>query len=213
MVSIKKIVNECEINEKRIRRVENESKMLHLNYLMIKLHIKKNVSEYAYLLDYDEFYRNKESLTPEEEIKFLGGQIKIAELQKDDDVQIYMTLKEEYDRLKQECKEYYQAINIDLRKRLRDTHLPNIFVYQGMFKNDSRLKLSRHIIIPNACEVYEQTPNTVIYPEGIIKSNREARHFYNRVSFKYLEELSKDYTYDPKVKRLGKVRIEEGKIY
>ncbi len=113
MVSIKKIVNECEINEKRIRRVKNESKMLHLNYLMIKLHIKKNVSEYAYLLDYDEFYRNKESLTPEEEIKFLGGQIKIAELQKDDDVQIYMTLKEEYDRLKQECKEYYQAINID----------------------------------------------------------------------------------------------------
>ena len=106
-----------------------------------------------------------------------------------------------------ESQEYYQTINTDFRDALSHIELPNIFLYQGVLDRNQKLKLSRHIILSDACEVYTETPNIVAYPNYEIRSRRNARKFYNQTSFKYLEQLSQDYDFDIKTKKLGKLEI------
>ena len=210
MKSIERVVLECDIAKKRERMIQNQKDMLMVKNMMSHLTLHKNVAQYAYCLDYDDYYRKKKELTPEEEKKCYEGRIQMALLVDDPHVTVYRELKDEYDRMERECREYYQTIQIPFREALKDTDLPNIFVYQGMLDRKSKLKLSRHIILGELHEAYKSTPSIVIYPVKDLYSKREFRHFYNHVSFKYLEQMSQDYRSDVKTKKLGKVIVRYG---
>ena len=97
-------------------------------------------------------------------------------------------------------------IVIDLREELSKHELPNIYVYQ----EDNHDPLFRHIIVPDRIVTASFTEDGMaIFPLYILDSNREFRHFYNKTSFKYLEELSIDRSYNLENKRFGKVIIKK----
>lgn len=204
--TVSDIIFECGIDEKRKRLEENQHIMLSLKKSMSDLTFFLPVARYAYLLDYDQYYRSKKDLTDEEMDKYLDGKVQMEALEGNVDVMLYKELLREYHEKERECREYFQTINIDFRKGLKEVSLPNIFVFVGNIPN-SDFKLSRHIISGNVHEAYIETPNTVIYPQKDFSSRRKARHFYNTVSFKYLEQLSQDEDFDCKIKRLGRVDI------
>lgn len=208
MDSIKRIVEDCGIDYKRKRLEDNKRNMLMIRNMMSKLCFHQEVARYAYDLDYEEYYAKKGKLTPEEDLKRFKGQVEMSLLEDEPNVKAYIELRDELLKMDRECRDYYRTINVDFREELRKTHLPNLFVYQGILDSNLNLKLSRHIIFGNVHEANQETPNMVIYPkEGDISSKRDARHFYSRVSFQYLEHVSQDYTFDPKVKKLGRVDI------
>ena len=107
-----------------------------------------------------------------------------------------------------ERSNYCKCINIDLRNDLRILDLPNIFVFQGYIDRFQKLKVARHIILGEAIQVYKDTPDTIIYPVTELVSKRKFRHFYNRTSFNYLEQLAIDESFDIKTKKLGRIIIK-----
>ena len=208
MNRIQSIVEDCGIDYKRKRLEDNKRNMLAIRHMMSKLCFHQEVARYAYDLDYEEYYAKKGKLTPEEDLKRFKGQVEMSLLEDEPNVKAYIDLRDELLRMDRECRDYYHTINVDFREELRKTHLPSLFVYQGVLDKDQNLKLSRHIIAGNVHEAYQETPCTVIYPKDFeISSKRDARHFYSRVSFQYLEQLSQDYDFDPKIKKLGRVDI------
>ena len=128
-------------------------------------------------------------------------------LEQDKNVLGYKILREEYARLERQNQEYYQAVNKDFPEALRETDLPNIFVYQGMIDRAGKVKLARHIILSDCCEAFTDTSDTIIYPTYEIRSKRNERKFYNPIRWRYLEQLSQDYDFDVKVKKLGNIEI------
>ncbi len=212
MTELKEVVDTCGIGFKRRLKRENERRILDIKYLMSELSVEHHiVSRYAYLLNNNEYYSKKKELTPEEEKEFYEGQVEMLLLENDLNVQIYNALREEILQCEKECKDYYKTINVDFREQLHTIDVPEIYVYQGVSKSDNKLKLSRHIMLGDVEESYYDTPNIVIYPIYDKRSNRATRHFYNDVSFKYLEQLSQDLDFNPKVKKLGRVNITGGK--
>ena len=116
-------------------------------------------------------------------------------LEDDPKVQEYLVLKEELDSLKHETIDYYKNIQINLKDSLEDEDI-DIYVYNG--------KVNRNIINK---EQLSNNAGTIIYPVKELNSKRKLRHFYNKKSFKYLEELTKDNNYSLDNKNLGRVKI------
>lgn len=213
MRTIQEVIQNSQVNELRLRRDENQKEMLSIKSTMSKLTFHLPVAKYAYCLDYQKYYESKKELTPKENKHYLECMMQMGVLESDPNVQTYIDLHAEYERLQEECEEYYQAVNVTLREGFRGMQIPDIFVYQGILDAEQNLKVSRHIIANGVHEIYIDTPSLVIHPMGGISSKREARHFYNHVSFHYLEQLCQDGSYDPKVKKLGKIyMVQNGKI-
>ena len=103
-------------------------------------------------------------------------------------------------------KKYYICINVILRNELLNYDIPDIYVYQGNIEGN---ELYRNILGPNSVKIGLDNEDQVIYPDRELKSNREYRKFYNRVSFRYIEDLTRDYSYDLEGKKLRKVKIEK----
>lgn len=207
MERIKNIVNDLDIPTKREKLQSAKLEIQNIKVAMSNLTLNRDVAKYAYNLDKmlqiinlrtKEAYHQMKQLR--EEMYYLEIIPEVVEYQR-----LWARIKE----LEQSISEYYRTIQIDLRKELIYEKKPEIYVYQGFINNPNDLQLSKHIIIPGTMQAY-YNPETVptIYPESsIIKSNREARHFYNQVSFKYLEQLTEDYSFDLEGKDLGKVKV------
>ena len=211
---IKFSVNICNIDEKRKEHEYIKERLFKLERMMASMLIDRQVGLYANMLD--KYINLKQMLSSmptdkleatKKEIVFLEKEI-IAS-RRNYNIIRYRTVRNEYDSLKEKIGDYYKAINIDLRDELKDKNLPNIYIYQ----ENNKIPSFKHIIIPNKeVEVITDigySDNLVVYPLYGLDSNREYRHFYNKTSFKYLEELSQDYSHKLNNKNIGKVKIKK----
>ena len=176
---------------------------------MLELERFKKVKQYKkYVLRLKELsnnYSNKHM----KEIRHIRNELK--RLEEDRNVLYYKSIYNEICFLEGRIRNYYLTMNVNLRRELVSMDLPNIFVYQGLLDHDSDLKLYRHILIPNNVKIGMDEGDTIIYPDYEIKSNREYRRFYNRVSYRYIDNLSKDCSYSLEGKKLTKVRIVDNR--
>ncbi len=204
-MEIKSIVEGLGITEKRERLMDNTLKIFQIKSDMSKLTFNREVG--LYVFDRDKIAALEEEGKEENRPEIDRLKAEARWLSKKDDVIAYNALQDTLDILKEENQKYYQSIQIDLREELLNVELPEIFVYQGALEDKSDLKLCRHIVSPSSIMVfYKEGSETIVYPMKPEMSQREARHFYNRTSFRYLEQLSKDHSFSLKGKKLGKVK-------
>lgn len=191
MNNIESIVKKYKINEMQEELNKDKETILKLKRKISDLKLNRNVSLYAYSLD--------KILYGEESSKYM--KIK-KELEEDSNVLEYIKLKEQLDTLYSKIADYYYFIQIDLKEKLTDIDYPDIYIYYVSYGEE----LLKNIIDDELIEYDEN--NTIIYPPKEIKSNRKNRHFYNKTSFKYLEELTKDHSFSTQNKNIGKVKIK-----
>ena len=203
MESLKAIVDSLNIPEKKKAFNKRNAIILNIKYSMSQLALNNMVARYAYNLDTISF-GNDEMI-----IKNAALANAIL-LKREPEVQAYESLRRELINLEEQSNEYYKSIQLDLRDALLDQKLPDIYVYQGLLGTDN-MKLCRHIIIPGRYQTYDEPSEvgTIIYPAKEKESNRKLRHFYSNVSFKYLDSLVDDGSYDLEGKRLGRVLIKK----
>lgn len=212
---IRSIVNELNLNEKKYQHDETRRKIEDVELMMIDKR-KDNVARYTSALSYLKFFEKYFSNLNKEQQEFAIGEMKrlreeIRVLMRDPDVMEYIKLQQELARLNTEKDEYYKAINGEFRRELIDSAgqlLPEIFVDQGDF--------ATHIIVPGTIQTFD-SPDQIeilVAPRSIhkfddksIDSIRKAKKFYNRTSFRYLQQLSEDYDFSLEGKDLGKVKI------
>ena len=191
MNSIKEVIEKTKIKEKQEELIKNKETALKLKVKMSDLKLNYNVALYAYALEKIE---HREELSKYFQI--------IEELEKDPNVIEYVNLTKQLAEVKEKIADYYYFIQINLREKLIDIDYPDIYVYHISYDEE----LLKNIIDDELIEYDEN--NIIIYPPKEIDSNRKNRHFYNKVSFKYLEGLTKDNSFSLDGKRLGKVKIK-----
>ncbi len=203
MESLKAIIDSLNIPEKKKAFNKRNAIILNIKYSMSQLALNNMVARYAYNLDTISF-GNDEMI-----IKNAALANAIL-LKREPEVQAYESLRRELIKLEEQSNEYYKSIQLGLRDALLDQKLPDIYVYQGLLGTDN-MKLCRHIIIPGRYHTYDEPSEvgTIIYPVKDKESNRKLRHFYSNVSFKYLDTLVDDGSYDLEGKRLGRVLIKK----
>ena len=202
MENIKTIVNDLDIPYKRARFRKHRDLILEIKHSMSNLALDRMVALYAHnlgLLEYetDEVIRKKAILA------------NVMLLKQEPNVAAYESLRIKLNRLEHDT-DYYKTIQVDLRDSLIDLQLPDIYVYQGLLGID-KMKLCRHIIIPGTYQTYENESEVgiVLLPKNKIESNRKLRRFYASTSFRYLEGLSNDHSFDLEGKKLGPVLIKK----
>ncbi len=200
---IKDIVLSLQINEKRQELLKNRDMLIHLRYLMSQLTFNRTVGLYAFYLDEIEYlmqkYKKGEAVLPK--IKEIDE--KALALQDNEEVKKYMLLRDEYYRILFD-NDYFLTVNIGLREELSKIGVPNIYIRQH------ELDYDKNIVDQSPLkEEYSKRDLTIVSPVYDMQSFRDYRHFYNKTSFKYLEELSRDYSYDLEGKRIGKVLIKK----
>ena len=191
MNKIEEIVDLYNLKEQREKLIKNKEEISHLKKLMSDLKINRNVAIYA--------YATQKMILGEEIDSYLNI---VNSLKDDSNVQEYISLARRLYLLEREKINYYRSIQIGLRNRLTYQSEPDIYVYYGMFEEDPITKN----IVSNKLAFMDKV-DTVVFPSKELKSNRKLRHFYNKTSFKYLEELSKDNSYSLEEKNLGKIRV------
>lgn len=211
---IREIVNDLGIKDKKYQQEENLRKIREIKALLSEMSFKTNVAKYLYDLDHIKYIEeninslsNEERIIKERELSLLRHDIR--RLKNDRDVIDCEKLLNELHRLEYECNDYYRAIQIEFRRELLEQPLPDIYLYQGDITVNPKYKIASHIIIPGIVQMYTEPElkETMIYPANEIKSRRKLRSFYNKTSFRYLEQLSEDYDYSLESKDLGKVKI------
>lgn len=168
---------------------QNESRMSKLTF-------DRNVGLYVFSFDKYLDLISSEKSNEEEEEKLLDVMSSLEHLE---GVQEYLRLRKINDLLKARIDNYFRDVNIGLRSRLINLDLPEIFVY-----GKDRIT---HIIDNKRIKSMLANVDTIIYPLYDIKSLRDLRHFYNKLSFHYLNEMVDDCDYDISSKKLGKIRI------
>ncbi len=200
MSDLKELIDALEIKEKRERLKHNKIVILQIKKRMSDLSLYWNVSKYIYACDklkYCEEYEKEDYLE------------RIKALKDDKEVIAYIELKKHLDKLYDEIRDYYLSVQKDLREELLYYDLPEIFVDQGSVIDGGNLKEAKHIVVPSAMLFYEGNDcgESLVGPYAQLDSKRKKRHFYNKVSFRYLEELTKDDSFDLENKDLGKVKV------
>ena len=181
-------VNQAKLYKKEIKKLERSS--------AVKMYLFK-INRLNHLLETG----NKKDIF---EIRMLRKEI--STLENHYGVMKYKRFNDELLIFEEFIKKYYICINVILRNELLNYDIPDIFVYQGQVDG---YDLYRNILVPNSVKIGLDNEDQVIYPDRELKSNREYRKFYNRVSFRYIEDLTRDYSYDLEGKKLRKVKIEK----
>ena len=200
---IKRIVDRCKIHEKKEQLKNDRLKIYQNERDMSKMTFDRKVGLYAYNLDkylliLEDYVNNNK---PELKSKVEELTEYLVDYEKDPDILKYVNLRVENSNLMNRLDEYYKAVNIDLRNELSVIRTPDIYVYIG--------DCYEHIILPSIYAYEDNYRDYSIYPNNYIYSKRDFRHFYNKTSFHYLEELSQDYSFDLEGKNLGKVLIKK----
>ena len=208
MATIKEIVNTLEIPKKRKKAALNRAEIVKCNVAMSNMcFMDKHVAMYADDLGKLQILLAQNDPANLDEIKRIREEM--TKLEKCKGVREYQFVLDYKLQLEDQVSEYYRTIQVDLREELINQSLPEFYVYQGVVDPSSEIQFSRHLIIPNTSFTFtEPGVETTIYPESQkLASNRSARHFYNQVSFKYLEQLTEDCSYELEGKKLGKVKV------
>lgn len=199
--TIKEITKEEKIKEKRDNN-EYIRRQMYLNERrMSKLTFDRNVGLYAHHMD--EYFDLLPLLdTPKREeilerLKVLSK--KLEELKDYDGVKEYSDLRLQNILLKFKLSDYYKTINLSFRNKINLINSLNIYVDQNDYL--------KHITDLDNIKILKEECDTIIKPKYDLTSKRDLRHFYNKLSFKYLESLSEDYNFELENKELGKVRI------
>ena len=163
---------------------------------MSELTFDRRVGLYAYSFEkYLCLMMNEES--DEKEInKLLDTMNSLEEIE---GVQEYLRLRGKNDLLKIKIDNYFRDVNIGFRRKLSDLELPSIYVY-GKDKFIHIIESEKELSIP-------KSNDTLVYPYYNLTSLRDLRHFYNKLSFHYLDSMIDDYSFDIKSKKLGKIKV------
>ena len=164
---------------------------------MSRLTFDRSVGLYA--LNYDR-YLNSLYNDYEYEIDQIDFDI-MRTLERLDGVKEYIKLRGENQHLNHLIEDYFRKVNIDFRQNyFEGLKLPNIYVKSS--------EGFTHIIDSNDNIEGRRDSETLIYPLYDISSKRDLRHFYNKLSFHYLESLVDDLDYSLENKKLGKILIK-----
>ena len=210
--SIKELVNMHNISERKEEYLRNRELIYKLERLLARMSLDHKVGTYINnrdkyhdLIDKREHAKGKELDMINKEIIIQSKKMKLLD-DGSHKVKEYIETERECQILKDMLGDYYRAINEGFRYEFNSYEVPNIYVYQG---NVANIVVTKNIILPDIKEIYEVTNDIIVFPPYELKSNREYRHFYNRVSFKYLEKMTEDYTFDLDNKNIGKVKIRK----
>ena len=200
---IKMIVDELQIPYLRKRFEDAKQTIFYLQSEMSLLTLDHLVGTYAHRLDEMCDIIQELEISKDSEKKNLLKQklllldCKNKSIESNEKIQKYLSLRNKYFYLLSQNHDYYKAIQIDFKHALLDIDIPDIYVYQG----DNNY--SKHIISGETKE-----HDALIYPFYDLESNRDFRHFYNQVHFRYLEEITKTNSFDLDKNDLGKVKIK-----
>ena len=203
---IKYVVDYLEIPRLKKEKEEREKRLFFLNREMAKLTFNRNVALYAFYTDEIDYLILKQKSCSKEESEKIKDKIidlnnKALKLTIYPQVREYFLLRDEYYKLLLK-KDYFIVVNYNLREELpRFVELPPIYVEQSHFDVD------KHIIDKTPLIRDDEENSIFVDPLYYMESRRDYRHFYNKVSFHYLEQLCEDYSFDLKGKDLGKVHI------
>ena len=200
---IKMIVEELQIPYLRKRFEDAKQTIFYLQSEMSSLTLDHLVGTYAHRLDEMCDIIQELEISKDSEKKILLKQklllldCKNKSIESNEKIQKYLSLRNKYFYLLSQNHDYYKAIQIDFKHALLDTDIPDIYVYQGENKH------SKHIISGETKE-----HDALIYPFYDLESNRDFRHFYNQVHFRYLEGITKTNSFDLDKNDLGNVKIK-----
>ena len=202
---IQHVVEKLEIDRLREDYYSNQRRLFELRCQMNKMTFKKEVGKYAWYLDWIHYLvlDSKKSDNPKEIMdRIKDYDAKALALEVIPEVQEYKRVRDEYLKLLLN-HDYYKVLNSDFREELEEVGVPPIFVKQ----HDEDFDLN---IVNGSTDMFNIYFSEVklIQPVYDMQSYRDYRHFYNRVSFKYLEQVSRDFDYSLEGKKLGKVRIK-----
>ena len=200
--SIKRISKESNIEDKKWKLLNDRKKFYQNEREMSKLVLDYNIGKFAHELDEYYYYlwkfdadrSNQELLKKLDEIF-----TRVKKLEKAPGVSHYEDIRMDNARIKICLDDYYKTINILFRYKLCSIDLPSIYVYNG--------EVFKHIIDKSDNREKVEDKSVIIYPICEAPSKRDLRHFYNKTSYKYLEGISNDYSFDLEGKNLGKIRI------
>ena len=208
MNKIKEMVYSLAIPDQRVMLEKSREEILKIKKDMSDLMLNIKVAQYAYdsarLRELVSKVILTKDITLYPEINRLRAEIDRLIMEEDKIIE-YKRLRYRLEEIKANQQDYFQTINIRLRNKLLDEELPNIYVYQGFMQNNHK-KLYRNIIFPDVLTVAEED-DTLILPHYEFTSKRKKRHFYNRVSFQYLEQLSQDFEYDMESKNIPGTKV------
>ena len=204
-LDIEEIVSNLRIREKKQQLLKNRDRILHIKYQMSQLTFNRTVGLYAFTIDEMEYLIHESKRCNDEKRHELYAKIKELEakalsMQEDPLVKQYIELRDEYLKLLFD-NDYFVTVNIGLREELSKIGVPNIYVAQHEYDHDKNIVDKSPLVNES-----DKKDLVVILPVYNMKSFRDYRHFYNKTSFRYLEELSRDCSFDLKGKNLGKVR-------
>lgn len=209
---IREIVERLKIKEYKEGYLNNQERLFKLERLMSTMTFDREVGLYAFYMD-EINYLIKELVDSEpfdrEKIceKINALEIKANELEKKSKVQDYIMLRKQYFNISFNNKyydNYFKLINITLREELSKLKKNDIYIAQSKYDYDKN-------IIDSSSLTFDKLEKGTILIEPVydMESFRDFRHFYNKTSFKYLEELTEDYSFDLDGKNLGKVKIRK----
>ena len=213
-MQIRKFVKRCKVQEKKEKLIETKKMLLKLQSEMANLTLNYEVGKYVYMLDeYDNLRAEKNAVTGIEmgklNVKMMSMGKELKKMEGNPKIIKYLELKRKYLELLAVVGEYAESINYDFRRCFYDYNIPKIFVFQGYIGENNEITTAKNIILPDTIALYRKVTDTIIYPIEDNNSNKSLRHFYNKVSFKYLEEMTNDYSFDLESKNLGKVKIRK----
>ena len=179
------------LKEQKEQIIKNQRVILQLKIKMSDLTIHNNVAQFAHAID--------EMLEEHKVSEYL----KLATKFKDDEnVQEYIELRRNLNKLENEIIEYYQKIQKDLKKAIKKRQISTPNIYYG---RDEKNNIITKNITTNQLSLLKESKE-VILPTTELKSKKNIRHFYNRISFKYLEQLVNNNDYSLEEKNLGRVK-------
>ena len=200
MKQIKQIVEKLELDRLKEEYLENKEYLFCLERKMADLTFQYEVGWYAHRLDeMEDIIKKMEESSPEKK-ELLSKKLKLLMIKNQvleniPEVILYKNTRELYNNIKKENNRYYKTLQKDFREELRSIDTIPYYVSQGEEKE------AKHILFKE-----EEYPYADIYPEQELKSKREYRHFYNRVSYKYLESVSKTHSLRYRDNEVGKVK-------
>ena len=199
---IERIVKDLKVHEKKENLIYERKKIYKNEREIARLVLNYNTGKMAHALD--EYYYLCNILAKNQKDK-IRIKKRLSELKKEinelgyfPEINHYLDLRTENAISKLNLDEYYKTINISLRYQLKQLELPDIYVYNG--------GCYKHIIDGKIKNELEDQSITV-FPYYDISSKRDLRHFYNKLSFQYLENMTNDYSFDIEDKDLGKTRL------
>ena len=205
MGNLVELIDSCDIKERRSMYKSDLKRLKYTKKRMERLEDSKLIKRYKRKVERLNYLNNNFDRNHYRELVRLRRSV--DNLEHFSQVEYYKRLYNDVLQLEEYIKKYYITINILLRKELLDHNIPNIYVFQGILDIDSNLKLYRNIVSPNTVKTELDDNDIGLYPKKDIQSRRKYRSFYNRVSFKYLESLSKDCSFDVEGKKLKNVKV------